>query len=446
MDPLTVGIGVQALASVAQIFQSEKARGESRDNLNKIQEIYDRIAPPDYNVKITDPPELHAEALQQPKFANALQGPQFNLTKLTPQDYKVIGQYNPQAASFIQQNAPKTIEQTGDMKQGRAAQMAALQKFMEVGKGDYDPEYQQAVQEASKAAQGQAQSRQQSLMQDFARRGQLGSGAQMAAQIGAGSQAMNQLGMSNLSAASQAYKNKLGALAQGAGLGAQINQQDVSQQGMNANIINQFNQQLTASRQQYENNRANMMNQAQLQNLQAGQDVANKNTLGANQAQLHNQQRGDELAKYGYNVSADQQARNDQLAKYQYGNQLGAQQYKNQIAQQQYQNQLGQQQYQNQLKSQAYNDQLGKAGIRAGVSTQASALGTQQAQDRNQAVQGLANIGSIYASNQMGQNYQNERMANQTQVEKAKALSGAKTPEEEDRINKAWNGVDSGSY
>lgn len=411
MDPITLGVGAAALGSLVQLYNAEQARGAEKSRLKDIENLYNSIKPPDYNLKVTDPPQLHEEALQKPEFSGPQAAPKFNLDKLTPQQFKQVGQFIPQVAPYIAEQAPQVIQKTGDMKAGRDAQLAALQKFKQVGAGEFDPEYQEQVTKASRVAQADAQSRQASLLQDFARRGQSGSGLNLAAQIGSNSQAMNNEAMNNLSAASQAYKNRLGALSQGAQLGAQIGQEDQSFQGQNANIINAFNQRMSASQQNYQNQRAQQMNQANQYNLGNQQNIANMNTQNANQAQQQQQSRLDELTKYGAQYNTQERNRQDELAKYGYGQDVNERNYQNQLAMSKYGMAQDQQNRQNQMLTQQYQNQLGQAGIKAGVSNQMGQQSLGATQDRNSAIQGLANIGLQYGQGQQAQGAQSSRNA-----------------------------------
>lgn len=431
MDPATLTVlGVMAASSAAQAYQSHKARGASQKELDKLEQAYNAIKPADYDLSIQDPPELHAEMLKQPQFSDPVAAPKFDMSRLTPEDQKVIGRYAPEAADYISEAAPETIQKTEGMRVGRDAQMNALKRFMDIGQSGYDPEYQEAVTRSGRQAQAEAQSRQQSLMQDFARRGQGGSGLQFAAQLGAGSQAMDRNAMANLSASTQAYKNRLSALSQGATLGGQIGQQDLGMQQANVGIINEFNQRMTAGRQAWETQRANLANQAQLANLNTAQGLANQNVNARNQAAVSNRSRQDELARYGYQVGTQQQHRQDDIARDDYRNRVSARDYQNIIAQQQYGNKVADQTRRNSLVGQKQQDELARAGLRAGVSTQRSQLAQQGAQDINQLLQGVSNVAGVYGTSNAAQNAQNASNLGRMQSAKMGSTGQMMTDEE----------------
>lgn len=439
MDPITLGVGAMAVGSLVQLFNSEKARGAEKSRLQDIQKMYDQIKPPDYDLKITDPPQLHTQALQSPQFAGEVNAPKYNLDKITPEQYKIVGQMNPQLAPYIAEKNPQVLQKSGDMQIGKDAQKAALQKFMQVGAGEADPEYQEAVTKAGRQAQGEAQSRQASILQDFARRGQGGSGISLAAQIGGTSQAMDRNAMANLDAASQAYRNRLNALSQGAQLGGQISQQDQNMQQQNANIINSFNQRMATNQQQYANQQAGTMNQAQMQNLQAAQEIANKNTGASNQENQRYQQRMDDIART--NASFQQSERNhlDQNAMNTYNAQVGERNTQNTLAQQQYQNSMNQQKYLNDLRGQKYSNDVARGQLKAGVSGQLGAQQMQSTQDRNQAIGGLTQAAGVYGMGQQQQQNQRNNAFQQADLASMQKTGSFMTPEQTEEYKKRNN-------
>lgn len=362
------------ITGLAQAWVSEKARGATQDELNKLKDAFNAIKPPNYDLTIQDPPALHQEQLALPQFNG--QNVKFDTSKLTAEQKATLGQYVPTIAPYVAEQKSTTIQNTSDMQLGKDAQRQALQKLMAVGAGQYDPQYQAAVVKAQQAAQQEAQSRQQSILQDFSRRGQGGSGLNLAAQLGGASQSMGQLGMQNLAAASQGYQNRLNALAQGASIGGQISAEDQNMQLQNANIINGFNQRMAANQNAYNQTSSDAINQA------------NRYNLGRN----------DTNAQWTYNAQVAQNANDDARAKYLYGLNQADQKYQNQMKEAQYANQMGQ-----------YSGQ-------ANLGAAQSALYQQGAADTNQFIGGLgAGVGTYYSGQaaadaaQKSENAQNAR-------------------------------------
>lgn len=405
MDPLTlsaIAIGGSLISGIAQYYQAEKARGANAAQLKKIEDMFNQIKPPDYDVSIDAPPEYHREAIASPQFAASIQSPNYDMSKLSPESLKSVGEYVPELAPLIKEVAPTTIQNTADMKTGRQAQLDALKKFTQVGEGGFDPEYEQKIQQAARSAQTEAQGRQGALMDTFSRRGLGGSGLELAAQLGSNSQAMDRLASSNQQAATDSYKNQLQALAQGAGIGGQIQSQDQSLQAQNASIINSFNQRMSQQQQDYETQRANQLNQAQVQNLANQQRISDQNAANTNQFNLNQQGRGDSIVNSKYQAALDAQKRQDSLAQQQYGNQVNERNTQNSLAQSLAQWNADQRRSQNAIKSQQYQDQMSKASGLAGNYQAQGQSALQSAADRNQALSGISgalNTGALAYGN-----------------------------------------------
>lgn len=349
MDPITIAVAGTAIAGgLAQFISSEKGRKESAANLNKIKAIYEKMQTPNFDSSSPDQPE-------------------FDVSRLTPEDYKVLAQYVPTVAQQVKEVAPEVVKETADMKTGRQAQMDALSRLRRVGSGEADPEFQDKMSQASRQASIDAQSKIDSILQGQARRGLLGSGNQMAAQLQGATASMDRNAQMGSSAAAESYRNQLQALRDSASLGGQVRSADESMQSRNADIINAYNARGANSAQQWQNNRAATLNNAQQYNLAQNQAAADKNT-----------------------------SQNNDYAKYN-------QQYGNQMAQQGYQNQVAERDALNNLRQTTFADQMninaGMSGAFQGMST--AAMGA--AQDRNQAIGGLTSAigaGAMYSDSQ----------------------------------------------
>ena len=408
MEPFTIGLmiaaGSAAVSGLAQLYNSEKARGAEKKRLNEIEALFDKIKPPDYNVSIVEPPSAHAEALQMPQFSDPVMAPKWNLDKLQREDLVLLEKFTPEIAPLVYEAEPKLIEKSPDMKEGREAQKTALRRFMSIGEGEEsDPIFAQRVQEARDRAQTEAQSRAASIMQDFERRGVGGSGMELASKIGASSQAMERNAQLGLAAEAEAYRNQLNALAQGASLGGQIYSQDEATQARNAAIINAFNQRMSKRHQDWEQMRVDALNAADLRNIQEAQRISDTNVQAGNEAARQERARQDALAKFGYSADVAAQQRQDELAKFGYGAAGQERAYADQkeiLAKQWRQANIDRQ---NELLRQQYADKMAQASGKAGIFAQQSASDIGRARDINAAVQGLANVGTSYGTGMMAQ-------------------------------------------
>jgi hypothetical protein len=130
----------------------------------------------------------------------------------------------PEMEEFLAEEYPELLEDTEAGIEGLAAQRDALKEWKRIAESTDDPRFRALVDRAQRRANIEAQQRMDTLQQRFARRGQAGSGMEMAQQIGSAAEAMDRAAEMNLGAASQAYENRLRALAQSAELGGRIRQ------------------------------------------------------------------------------------------------------------------------------------------------------------------------------------------------------------------------------
>lgn len=355
---MAVGAGAQVASGLVQYYNSEKARGAAKERLDEIERMFDSIVPPELDVKIYDDPEILAR----------IPAPMFRTDAITPEMYQSVGQYVPQVASFVAETNPKLVEATELANQGRNAQMEALQRFRAVAQGEQDPMFLQAMAEASDRARGDAQSQRASLMQDFARRGQLGSGAMLATQLSATGDNMRRAALESQRAAAESYRNRMQAASQAANLGGDIRSQEMNEAYRNADIINDFNQRASQNYQNYAKYRSDLANQAQLRNLSEAQRLSNANIDLRNEAAIRNRALYNQGAQLAYDVARQQ--RGDRLD----------------IAQSKAN-----------MQNQMYQNELAKAQGKAGISQSQVNNITQAARDQNQVIQGLGDAASATA-------------------------------------------------
>ena len=331
---MPVVLGIMAASAIAQYMQSEKARGANKDELDKLHAVYAKI--------------------QQPGFdESGSPAPKFDATALTPEDYKLIGKYSPQFASYVQEKAPQVLQENTATTAGRSAQMDALSRLKGVAGSDTDPQMQAQQLQASRSAGADAESRNQSILAQESRQGTLGSGGALAAQLQGSSASMDREAMTGQQTAADAYRNRLSALKDSASLGGQIRSDDMSMQSRNADIINSFNSRAAANSQNYQNMLASQSNDAQRYNLDRQQGIANQNTSMHNQYDVMNRQRDDQNATTTANW------------------------------------QNAQKQYLNSLKQQGFGDQMAQAGSQVQLGGMTMGQNNQQAADKNAAINGV---------------------------------------------------------
>lgn len=245
-----------------------------------------------------------AEREQVKAMLDNVQSPNFDPSKLTPQQYSVVRKYVPQVANFVKEVNPKlTMADSAGAVAGRGAQMDALNKLRNLSQSGTDEQSQLLQQEATNAANVANRGRQGAITQDFQNRGMGGSGLEMLSQL-SNAQGANEIQAQNSrQGALQAIQTKLQAMRDSANLGGQVRDQDVSLEKGNNDIWNSFNQRTAQRQQAYGDNVANTQNEGDRFNLQNEQDVGNRNTSTGNQFQEYNQGRDDKIKQATYDNS-----------------------------------------------------------------------------------------------------------------------------------------------
>lgn len=364
MEPITtallVGGGIQAVSGLMQYWQQQKAAGASAKRLREIEAMFDAIVPPEYDLSVFDDPRLAAD----------IPAPALNVEAITPEMYQQVGQYIPEVADFVQEAQPQLVQATAAARTGRGAQLDALERYKQIAAGEFDPQLQQMLSEASQRANTEAQSRAASILQDFQRRGQLGSGMMLAAQQDAAAEAMARQARESQLAAAEGYRNRLLASDKSAALGGQIRGQEMAEESRNVGILNDFNERTSRNYQDYLQMRADQANKAKIMEVERARSVADANVAARNQAARQNRDMFNQAQMTQYDV-----------------------------ARQNRQGRLDIEEAKNRAKQQMYENLLSKARGKAGVSETIMRQNEQRARDTNQMVRGLgdaATAGALY--------------------------------------------------
>jgi hypothetical protein len=381
MAILETMVGIQILSSLAQLWQSEKARGASKDRLNQVESMFNNIKPPQYDVSVIDPPEYITEVIPPAEV---------DLSKLTPEQYRVVGQLVPEAAPYIAEAAPNLVRDTAAGREGKDATLAALRRLRGIASGS-DPVSDAKFNQLARRVQGEAGSRDAAILRGAEERGALTSGLTSAAQLQSGAAAMDRLAGMGVDNLGESRRNALMALRDSGALGRNIRGDDLSLEETNADIINQFNQRTSSNYQNYMNARANMANQAQMQNLQTAQNVANMNVDTANKFAVNERNRQDDIARDRRRDLVEERAN------------------QNKIQESVYNAKLGNQQRYNQAQADRANWDIGIAKGKAGIAGDLNQFDIGAAEARNRAIQGMANAGTDYAYMDEWRNLENQR-------------------------------------
>lgn len=284
--PIVAAAAITAATELAKHWMARKNQGAQRDELRRIESLFDNIKPPEYDIKVSDDPAVIG-ALPLP--------PTYDMSKIKAPEYKVLEQYTPEIAPFVAEERPDLVKDTEIGLEGRQAQLDALQRLRSIGAGEFDPQFQQRVAEAQEAAATGAQTLADTIAQRAQRRGALGSGAQLAAELSAAQQ--QQAGAADISAdaASQAYLNQLNALRGAGQMGRQLRGDELDVAGRNVDIINAFNQRTSKRFQDQLRGAADVRNEAQRFDIGRRQAARDATEDAAYRERVRGQEREDVL-------------------------------------------------------------------------------------------------------------------------------------------------------
>ncbi len=259
--------------------------------------------------------EVKKERKKLDDLLNKIKLPDFDFSKIMPEDYKVLEKYEPEIADFVVEKNPQLILASKDADFGRDAQLEALGKYRNLSKTGEDAQSRLLTDSALRDASIQDQGQRASIQDDMARRGMSGSGLDLASQLMA-QQGSSQRGtLAAQQAALSAYNTRLDALRNSADLGGQVRAEDLDLAAKNAAISNDYNQRYATNQNAYNQYASGTKNDAQLKNIAAAQAAADQNTGQRNDANksyqdmvnsLKQQQFGNQMSKTGLQADAQQ--------------------------------------------------------------------------------------------------------------------------------------------
>lgn len=359
--PLVVAGVAMAVSALMQYYNSEKARGATKEQLAKIEAMFNKIKPPNFDIAVYD----------DPKLASQIPAAAYDFSKITPEEYKLVQNISPESAPYVAERAPQVAQVSQAAQQGRTAQLEALQRYKSIAAGENDPQFQQLIMQASRKARGDAGSQRASILDSFARRGISGGGAELASLQNSGVDDMQREAVSGEAAASDAYRNRLEALSKGAQLGGQVRESEMGEAKDAASVVNDYNQRTAKRYQDWQNARADSIYQARVAQETAKQRISDANVANKNKYASDNQDRYNDLVG---------KRQNDDLARRRY--------YLDLIRQKQ------------DTQQHNFANEMDVAKGKAGIANQNIDYMNQATRDQNQAIQGAGNAvaaGAMYA-------------------------------------------------
>jgi len=144
MDPITLGIlsGAALGGGALNFFGAENARKD-----------------------------VAAERARIAALADAIQSPDFDMSTITPEEFKLLGQYNPEMMPLIQEKAPEMVQRSMAGEQGQDAMLNSLQRLRNLSNTGADAQSQAMVEQAMRNAAIQNQGQQAGILDNASRRG-----------------------------------------------------------------------------------------------------------------------------------------------------------------------------------------------------------------------------------------------------------------------------------
>lgn len=210
--------------------------------------------------------------------------------KIALQHYKRTGSLTPELENALQQDKTELggiiLDPTS-----RAAQLSALSKMQELAaSGGMDAQAKLKLQQAIDDANSNEKAQRDAIVQDYARRGMGGSGAQLQAQLLASQSASNRAAQVGAQAAADAEMRALQALMNSSGMANQLRSQDYNEQARAAeaqDAINAFN---TRNSQSVSARNIDRTNDARKYNLGEDQRIADANVDLSNKEHVYNKE------------------------------------------------------------------------------------------------------------------------------------------------------------
>lgn len=254
-----IGVGIAGLAGIGNFLANASASDRAKAILDKNFQDWMALKVPD--------PEQQKIVLQQ--FVNQ-------------------GTLSPVLQSAIKAD-PSGFSKITTSVGNQIAQNKALSSLQDIGEsGGLRLQDKAALQDALIKSETQARGARDSIVSDMARRGQAGSGFEVAARIGGNQQSQDALANASLKTASDANGRALDAIMKGGELGTQYRNQDFQEQAQKANATDRINQFNTTNLRDVNAANTGLENRAQEMNLAQKQKTADQNTNVANQQEQYN--------------------------------------------------------------------------------------------------------------------------------------------------------------
>lgn len=275
MDPVTGLIigsaAINIIGSIYSWFQTDQAIDANAAERQKMQELLDKV-----------------------------QQPNFDYSKITPEEYKLVGKFVPEVVPVIDEKYPELNKNTQAMVEGQAAQKESLKMMQEIARQGKDPLAEIERAKAQRQAAQEASTQRSNIQAQMQRRGVGDSGLSLGMQQQAISDASLQNALAGEKSVEDSLSRRIQASLQAANLGQNIYQQEANQQSKNVDIINEFNRRMAQNKQNVAAQNVGITNEARLKNIANAQTLQNMNVGARNEAAIRQQDLTNRLNQQKY--------------------------------------------------------------------------------------------------------------------------------------------------
>jgi len=247
--------------SIASYKQNKKMNAQMQANIAAALEELNKVGMP---------PDLSKEIIYQ-QFAQA-------------------GVLTPELEQEIEMQSSKMGELKERAPELRDQQMQALQLISQRGKAGLTPEDRAALNKVRQEVQRDVEAKRQQVLQNFAARGQGGSGNELIASLQASQAGADQASEQGDRIAAQASMNALQALGQSSNLAGQIREQDYGVDAARAAAMDELSRFNIENSRGVQQRNISARNQAQAANLGEKQRIQDANIQMANTEKLRQQE------------------------------------------------------------------------------------------------------------------------------------------------------------
>tara|TARA_R110000824_G_scaffold401754_1_gene614897 strand:+ start:26722 stop:28086 length:1365 start_codon:yes stop_codon:yes gene_type:complete len=385
-EPITMGTYLAVAGTLKLIeagvnwWNSSRQRDADDTHRDNVRNIFKQLTKhlPDFDLTISDPPELIMEKLQLPKYRAHLAK-----TKLNPETIKRVGTFEPQLLRMIEEQAPKMLQDTSKSLEYQKNQEKALNEFERISEqGGMDESLRALVERSKRRTKQEHTARSRAMDEQMQRRGMADSGASLLSQLSGQEAAMQQDAQTELDASGLASRNRLQAILSGGQLAGGLRDAEMSREKFNVNSINDFNRRMSSREMNIQEANTQMQNQADLLNLQERQRLSEMNRY-----------RDDEMAIRERQESVQDQLREDSILDKNYARDFTERGYSNSLRMQQELLARREKQRIEDLKQRSFNNRQNLARGQAGLSEMARDTSQNRSQQRANLVGGLADAG-----------------------------------------------------